>query len=56
MGPGVLGLVFEGLEPNTITGMDRSPFVQVIANLGSEQDVPILIDVLQMIESDRQRE
>ena len=49
MGPGVLGLVFEGLEPNAINGKDRSAFVQVIANLGSEQDAPILIDVLQLV-------
>jgi tetratricopeptide (TPR) repeat protein len=49
MGPGVLSIVIDAMEPNTISGKDRSPFVQVIERLGSEQDVPVLIDTLAVI-------
>ena len=45
LGPGVLDLVFQRLEP-TYTAQDRRPYVKIIEQVGGPQDVPVLISVL----------
>ena len=49
IGPGVLSSVFEEFGPNTISGQDRSAYVHVIERIGSEQDVPVLLNVLALV-------
>jgi hypothetical protein len=49
-GPPVLGDVLVRLGPNTISGEDRRPWISVIKQIGSEQDVPALIATMLVIE------
>jgi hypothetical protein len=57
MGPGVLAVVHEKLEPNTVTGQDRTVFVRVVENIGSEEDIPLLIDLLGLtVKSSQERD
>jgi hypothetical protein len=49
IGPGVLSSVFDEYGPNTISGLDRSPYVRVIEGTGSVQDVPVLLSVLAIV-------
>ena len=46
IGPGALSCVFDDLEPRTISGADRSPFVEVIKRVGGLEDTPMLIETL----------
>jgi hypothetical protein len=46
LGPGVLAVVHEKLQPNTVSGEDRTVFVRVVENIGGEEDIPLLIDLL----------
>ena len=50
MGPGILALVDDAIEPNAynpgVFRGFRTPFVRVVENIGSEQDTPVLIDTL----------
>lgn len=54
-GPAALAAVYEGLGINTISGQDRSPFVNVIAAVGGPEDVPPLVDVLSLIVSEGEK-
>ena len=38
LGPGVLSSVIDAMQPNTISGQDRSPYVRVIERLGGARD------------------
>jgi hypothetical protein len=51
LGPGALALVHDALQPNTISGDDRTPFVRVVEEVGSKTDVPLLIDLLGLVVS-----
>jgi hypothetical protein len=48
VGPDVLGDVMTALQPNTITGTNRSRYVHVVTALGSEQDAALLIEILRV--------
>ena len=41
--------VFDAIRPSAILGRDRTPFVRVVENVGSEQDAPILVSTLAVI-------
>jgi hypothetical protein len=57
MGSGILAVVHDKLEPNTITGRDRTVFVRVVENIGGEEDIPLLIDLLGLtVRSSEQRD
>ncbi len=53
LGPGVLSCVIDALEPNTISGADRTPFVEVIKRIGGPEDAPVLIETLTLVTNPR---
>ena len=49
MGPGVLALVYKGMQLSTQGCDDRSALVRVIANVGDQRDLPALIDTYALL-------
>jgi hypothetical protein len=50
-----LPLAIEGLEVGTISGQDRTPWVQIIAKHGTKADVPALVKTMGLIAKDNER-
>jgi hypothetical protein len=55
MDPGVLAIVFDDLTSAPVGAKERAQFVRLIADIGSEEDAPILITTLAQVVEDADR-